>query len=212
MNKIEAVVSDFGGVLSTPLLDAFVAYEQHSGIPLEQLGKAMTVVGEDHGSNLLVELETGRITAAEFLTSVAGQLTVQLGREVTMDGFGEYYFQHLHPNQPVIDYMRELKTRGYKLAICTNNVREWDQLWRCKLPVDEIFDHVIDSGFVGVRKPEPAIYELTLTALGTRPEATVLLDDVEHNCTAARELGMQAVWFRSNEQALAELDELLSGR
>src|SRR5205085_1549298 len=81
---------------------------------------------------------------------------------VSLHGFGERYFEHLHPNQPVIDYMRELSGRGYKLAICTNNVREWSERWRSKLPVDEIFDVVIDSAFVGSRKPEPRIYELTL--------------------------------------------------
>jgi putative hydrolase of the HAD superfamily len=210
MTRIEAVISDFGGVLSSPLLDAFVAYERHSGIPLEALGKAMMAVGESNGSNPLFELETGRITEAQFLGSVAAQLTSLLGREVTMDGFGAYYFEQLQPNQPMIDYMRGLKARGYRLAICTNNVREWEALWRAKLPVDEIFDHVIDSGFVGVRKPDPAIYELTLSALGTPPEAALLLDDVEHNCDAARVLGMQAVWFRSTEQALADVEAALS--
>ena len=62
--------------------------------------------------------------------------------------------------------MRELRERGYKLAICTNNVREWEPLWRAKLPVDEIFDVVVDSAFVGMRKPEPRIYEITLERLG----------------------------------------------
>jgi putative hydrolase of the HAD superfamily len=83
MTRVQAVVSDFGGVLSTPLLDALVAYEQHSGIPLEQLGLAMTAVSQHLGSNPLFELETGRITESEFLTAVAGQLTAQLGRETT---------------------------------------------------------------------------------------------------------------------------------
>ena len=65
--------------------------------------------------------------------------------------------------------MRELRQRGYRLAICTNNVREWEPLWRAKLPVDEIFDVVVDSAFVGFRKPEPAIYQLTLERLGVEP-------------------------------------------
>ena len=90
----------------------------------------------------------------------------QLGRPVELDGFGERYFANLEPNEPVIDYMRELRRRGYKLAICTNNVREWEARWRAMLPVDEIFDVVVDSAFVGSRKPEPRIYELTLEQLG----------------------------------------------
>jgi putative hydrolase of the HAD superfamily len=106
--------------------------------------------------------------------------------------------------------MRELGGRGYKLAICTNNVREWSERWRAKLPVDEIFDVVIDSAFVGSRKPEPRIYELTLEELGVPPQEALLVDDIELNCTAARELGMRAVWFRSSEQAIADVEAALA--
>ena len=88
------------------------------------------------------------------------------GGRSTLDGFGERYFANLTPNEPVIDYMRELRGRGYRLAICTNNVREWEARWRAMLPVDEIFDVVVDSAFVGTRKPERRIYELTLERLG----------------------------------------------
>ena len=73
-----------------------------------------------------------------------------------MDGFGERYFAQLAPNERMIDYMRELRERGYKLAICTNNVREWEQRWRAMLPVDEIFDVVVDSAFVGIAQARAA--------------------------------------------------------
>ena len=56
----------------------------------------------------------------------------------------------------MIDYVREFRDRGYALAICTNNVREWEPLWRAMLPVDEIFDVVVDSAFVGARKQPEA--------------------------------------------------------
>ena len=97
----------------------------------------------------------------------------------------------------MIGYMRELRERGYKLAICTNNVREWEHRWRAMLPVDEIFDVVVDSAFVGTRKPEPRIYELTLEALGVDAGSALLIDDIEANCTGARDLGIHAVWFQS---------------
>jgi epoxide hydrolase-like predicted phosphatase len=109
----------------------------------------------------------------------------------------------------MIEYMRELSGRGYKLAICTNNVREWEQLWRAKLPVDELFDVVIDSAFVGVRKPEPAIYERTLEQLGVSAQAALMIDDIEVNCDAARALGMQAIWFQSTDQAIADAEAVL---
>ena len=210
MSPIEAVISDFGGVLTSPLLDSFKAFRDSSGVPLEAIGTAMAAIMQRDGANPLFELETGRMTEARFLGSLAAQLSRQLGREITLDGFGEQYLANLHPNQRLIDYMRELRRRGYKLAICTNNVREWEPLWRAKLPVDEIFDVVVDSAFVGARKPERLNYDVTLHRLGFDPQAALLIDDIELNCNAARELGINAVWFQSTEQAITAVEAALA--
>jgi putative hydrolase of the HAD superfamily len=207
---IEAVISDFGGVLTSPLLDSFAAFQDSSGISLEHLGLAMAAIWKRDGANPLFELETGRMTEAEFLRRMGEELSRQLGQPVELHGFGERYFEHLHPNDPMIEYMRDLRGRGYKLAICTNNVREWEPLWRAKLPVDELFDVVVDSGFVGWRKPERRIYEIALERLGVPASDALFIDDVELNCQVARELGMEAVWFRSAEQAIADIEAQLS--
>lgn len=208
--RIEAVISDFGGVLTSPMLDSFAAFQDSSGISLEQLGSAMAALWGELGANPLFELETGRMTEARFLEVLSAQLSSQVGRKVELHGFGERYFEHLHPNEAMIALMRDLRARGYKLAICTNNVREWECLWRAKLPVDEIFEVVVDSAFVGTRKPERRIYELTLERLGVDPAAALLIDDIELNCDAARKLGIEAVWFRSNDQAIAEVEARLN--
>ncbi len=207
---VGAIISDFGGVLTSPLEGSFQAFQDTSGVPLAELGKAMAAIGARHGVNPLFELETGRMSEREFLGQLGGQLTEQLGREVEMGGFGERYFTHLEPNARMIEYMRELRRRGYKLAICTNNVREWSERWRAMLPVDEIFDVVIDSAFVGSRKPEPRIYELTLEQLGVDAGAALLIDDIEANCDGARDVGIAAVWFQSTEQAIAETEAALA--
>lgn len=207
---ITAVISDFGGVLTSPLFDSFLAFEQSSGISPEQLGAAMGAIVTRDGKNPLFELETGRMTEAAFLDALTAELTRQLGRPAELHGFGERYFEHLHPNRRMIEYMRELRSRGYRLAICTNNVREWEPLWRAKLPVDELFEVVVDSAFVGTRKPEPRIYELTLERLGVAPSEALLIDDLELNCDAARSLGIEAVWFRSTEQAIADAERALA--
>jgi epoxide hydrolase-like predicted phosphatase len=209
MGGMEAVISDFGGVLTTPLVDSFSAFHESSGISLEHLGHAIAAVAAEHGANPLYELETGRLTEQEFLGSLAARLTEQLQRPIELDGFGERYFASLKPNPVVIDYMRELRGRGYKLAICTNNVREWEARWRAMLPIDEIFDVVIDSAFVGTRKPEPRIYELTLERLGVSADAALFIDDVQDNCRAAQDLGLRAVWFQTTEQAIAEAEAIL---
>ena len=210
MTRIEAVISDFGGVLTSPLLNSFAALQDSSGISLESLGHAMGAIWKRDGAHPLFELETGRMTEATFLARLGEELSGQLGRDVEMHGFGERYFAHLHPNQQLIDYMGTLRDRGYKLAICTNNVREWADRWRAMLPVDDIFSVVVDSAFVGVRKPERKIYEITLERLGVPARAAVMVDDVELNCDGARDVGMSAVWFQSNEQTIDAIEAALS--
>jgi putative hydrolase of the HAD superfamily len=204
---IRAVISDFGGVLTTPLIQSFLAYQRESGVALEDLGSAMGRLMEaDGGHHPLFELEKGHITEDEFTR----RLGAELGRELST--MRETYFEHLHPNEPMIEYLRGLRGEGFRLGLLTNNVREWEPLWRAKLPdVDELFEVIVDSAFVGMRKPEPEIYTLTLERMGggLRAEECVFLDDIEVNCEAARELGMTAVRFHDNEQAIAELEAAL---
>jgi putative hydrolase of the HAD superfamily len=207
---IRAVISDFGGVLTTPLIQSFAAVQDETGIPFEELGKAMSRIEAAEGKHPLYELEKGRIREAEFLDKLGDALEPTLGHRPELHRFREIYFDALHPNEPMIEQMRELKGRGYRMALLTNNVREWEPLWRSMLPVDEIFELIVDSGFVGMRKPEPAIYELTLDRLGgVEAGESLFIDDSEVNCAAASELGMTAVHYRGNEQAIAEIQAAL---
>jgi putative hydrolase of the HAD superfamily len=200
-------VSDFGGVLTVPLSLGFRAYQQESGVSTEELGHAMARAAVAHGDHPLFALERGEITEAEFGALLARELP---------DGFNlarmrELLFEHLAPNEPMIEFARELRSRGKRTALLTNNVREWEPLWRSKLPeIDEIFEVVVDSAFVGMRKPEPAIYELTLARLGVAATDCVFLDDLDVNCEAARELGMLAVRFEDTAQAVADLEAAFS--
>jgi putative hydrolase of the HAD superfamily len=205
---IRAVISDFGGVLTTPLIESFLAYQDQSGVRFEDLGKAMIRAAEKSGDHPLFELEKGHITEAEFLA----RIEAELGGDVHLGSLRDTYFAHLQPNEPMIAYMRELRGRGLRMALLTNNVREWEPHWRAKLPdIDEIFEVVVDSAFVGMRKPDPRIYELTLERLGDGlvPADCVFVDDNEVNCDAAAELGMRAVRFGDAEQATAELEAVL---
>jgi len=206
---IRALISDFGGVLTTPLIESFLAYQRESGVGLEQLGGAMLRAAEASGRHPLYELEKGRISEREFLS----QLESQLGDGIKLHGFRDAYFRHLRPNTRMIEYVRELRGRGLRTALLTNNVREWEPQWRAKLPdVDEIFEVIVDSAFVGMRKPERGIYELTLERLGDSlaPEECVFLDDIDHNCDAARELGMVAVRFEDTEQTIGEIEHAIA--
>jgi putative hydrolase of the HAD superfamily len=210
---IKAVISDFGGVLTTPLLSSFAAIQDEIGIEAGTLGVAMQRIAEREGEHPLFELERGRVTEADFLAALRRELAVDLGHEPELHRFSEIYFEALDVNEPMIGVMRDAKSRGYRMALLTNNVREWEPQWRAMVPVDEIFELIVDSAYVGMRKPEPEIYELTVERLGDGigPPDCLFVDDVEHNIYAARELGMQAVHFQSNEQAIPQIEAALDG-
>jgi putative hydrolase of the HAD superfamily len=204
--RITTVISDFGGVLTTPLVQSFAAVQDETGIPFEQLGKAMAAIAEEEGKHPLYELEKGQVTEVDFLAKLGDALEPELGHRPEMHRFREIYFDALHPNEPMIELMRELKDSDHRMAMLTNNVREWEPLWRAMLPVDEIFELVVDSAFVGSRKPESEIYELTLERLGgVAPEHCLFIDDADVNCEAAAKLGMAAVHYQRNEQAIPEI-------
>jgi putative hydrolase of the HAD superfamily len=202
-----ALISDFGGVLTSPLQGGFLAYQEESGVSLEDLGLAMARATEEHGEHPLFVLERGEISESEFRARIEPHLE---------DGFDltrlrTLYFERMEPNRAMIEFVREVRGRGLRTALLTNNVREWEPLWRAKLPeIDELFEVVVDSAFVGMRKPDPAIYELTLERLGVAAEESVFVDDLERNCDTARSLGMSVVRFERAEQAIPELRSALA--
>ena len=208
MSERRAIISDFGGVLTTPLGNAFAAWSQESGIALEDLGKALVASSERYGEHPLFVLERGELTEPDFIA----RLEQELGGH-RLDGMGEAFLSGLERNHEMIDYVAGLRGRGLRTALLTNNVREWEPRWRAMLPeIDEIFEVVVDSAFVGMRKPEAEIYHLTLERLGDglRAEECVFVDDIAINCDAARELGMAAVLFETTEQARADIEQALS--
>jgi putative hydrolase of the HAD superfamily len=210
MPEIRAIVSDFGGVLTTPLLHSFERVQDEIRIPAESLGRALRAATEERGDNPLFELERGEIEEVAFLDLLGGHLEPFVGHRPHLHRFREVYFEALDPNEPMIELMRELKGGGLTMAMLTNNVREWEPLWRSMLPVDEIFGTIVDSAFVGYRKPEARIYELTLERIGLPAEACLFIDDLHLNCEGAEAIGMRAVHFRDNEQAAAEIRAALA--
>jgi putative hydrolase of the HAD superfamily len=207
---IKAVISDFGGVLTTPLIQSFMAFQDQTGITTEALGKGMQAATEANGDNPLFEMERGEITEVAFLEKLTESLEPLLGHRPEMHRFKEIYFEALEPNPAMIELMRELKAGGYRMAMLTNNVQEWEPLWRPMLPVDEIFETVVDSGFVGCRKPESEIYAITLDRIALPAESCLFVDDVLVNCEGAERAGMTAVHFQDNEQAIADVRAALA--
>ena len=207
---MKAVISDFGGVITLPLNEAFARAHEEMGVPLTALGDAMKLAASRSDEPPLFKLERGQLTDPEFMAIMQATISEVVGREVVLDNYGERLMRELRANEPLLEYYAGLKARGIRLAILTNNVREWQPRWMPLLP-EGLFELIVDSGFEGVRKPEPEIYERTLARLGLEAADCAFVDDVEVNVQAANELGLHGVHFRTTEQAVAELDQLVLG-
>jgi putative hydrolase of the HAD superfamily len=206
---IEAVVSDFGGVITLPLIEGFKRAHEDLGIPIDALGKAMALTASRSPEPPLWTLERGQMTEPDFIAGLAAGLGEILGRPVDLDGYGLRLMGEFEANEELLAYYRTLRERGVRLAILTNNVREWHDAWRQKFAIDDLFELVVDSGFEGTRKPEPEIYALTLARLGLPGEACAFVDDLEVNLPPARAAGMHAIHFRNTAQAVRELEALV---
>jgi putative hydrolase of the HAD superfamily len=208
---IRAVISDFGGVLTTPLTGSFRTLADQLGIEVVRMGQAFAAFAERAGAHPVHELECGRMTEDAFAAGLQSALSDLIGREIQFTAFTETLWAGLLPNKPMIALMASLRAEGYKMALLTNNVREWEPRWRAMAPIDDIFELVIDSAFVGMRKPEPAIYELTVARLGVPADECLFVDDLEDNCAGARAVGMNVVRYVDGEQAAAEIRAALDG-
>jgi putative hydrolase of the HAD superfamily len=204
---IRAVIVDFAGVLSAPLSESFAAFQKYLEVTIEEIRFAMAREEERTGQYLLFELERGRIGSDEFVRRLEAHFAC-----MKFDRLFDVYYEYHYANTEMIDFVRELRDRGYRTALLTNAGREWEPAWRTIIgDVDGLFDACVFSWRTGLRKPEREIYELTMRRTGSDlvPSQCLVIDDFAVNCEAARRLGMKAVLFRDTEQAKAETRELL---
>jgi epoxide hydrolase-like predicted phosphatase len=200
---IDTVIFDFAGVcVSSP----WGALSDAGGGNLELL------VGPYHEDtdHPWHRVERGELAIADWVTEIT-ELARSQGVEIDFSPLASL-LGDLEVHDPVIDRIRALREQGYKVGLLTNNVREGSAGWRAKIPVDELFDVVVDSCEVGMRKPNPAIYLHTLEQLGvTDPSTAVFIDDAPGNVEGARTAGLHALLFEDAESCLTALDLLLEG-
>lgn len=209
MADLRALVVDYGGVLTSPLQDTLQSWCEDDEIDLalfrhvlgEWLGPSY---GADAAVNPIHALERGEIAVPHFERELARRLTTHDGREVEPEGLLARMFAGFRKQQPMFDVVRRAHGRGISTALLSNS-------WGSEYPReewDEIFDAVVISGEVGMRKPEPAIYRLAADRLGLEPAQCVFVDDLGPNVKGAVAVGMVGVKFVTVEQAVDELEEL----
>jgi putative hydrolase of the HAD superfamily len=214
---------DFGGVLSPSVGAMFRSYEQKTGITPSQLQSAILDVADDLEMESLAPIELAVLSEAEWFTQVIQKLNkadpgLDLSRCETAS-FGKQWFAGLSVNQPMVAAAHRAKEYGLKVGILTNNVVEWEPHWYAmvglhpgtglgvspQVGLGGCVDTVIDSCRVGLRKPDPKIFQLAAESAGVPSEQCLLVDDLEENCSAAVSSGWQAIQFLDNEQALRDL-------
>ena len=209
-SSIEAVLFDFGGVFTGSPFQAIDKYAAAQGVEPEDLMEL--VFGSyhadtDHPWHQCERGELGLGDAFTQITANAHAAGIRFDSGELFSSMAEDPFDRTI----VVDLVRSVRARGIRTAVVTNNVAEYGSTWRRMIPVDELFDAVIDSCEIGVRKPNPAIYHVALEQLGVRePSRAVFLDDYEGNVVAARALGIHGILVGYDPQpALDELTALL---
>lgn len=201
MSSFEAVLFDFSGVLTTSPWPALAA---SGGGDLE------LIVGPYHEDtdHPWHRLERGEITLEAWFVEVQA-LAAATGATFDLAPL-QRLLGELVVHDDVVDHVAGLRADGYRTALITNNVAEGSNTWRSLVAVDDLFDVVVDSSSVGMRKPDPAIFTHALDLLGVPATRAVFLDDVEGNLAGARRAGLRTILVGDPPAgALAELDALL---
>jgi putative hydrolase of the HAD superfamily len=201
-DPIQAVLFDFTGVITSSPWAAIGATAD---------GDLELLVGPYHEDtdHPWHRLERGEITLADWMAAVE-VAAAEAGRTLDFTPM-RTGLSDLRVRDDVVARIRDLRADGYRTALVTNNIREGAATWRGMIPVDDLFDVVVDSSAVGMRKPDPAIFLHTLDLLGgVAPARAVFLDDVESNLAGARGAGLHTILVGDPpDPALVELEVLL---
>jgi epoxide hydrolase-like predicted phosphatase len=209
--RIEAVLFDFGGVFTDSPFGAAEALGAELGAPPGRLLEL--VFGPYHADT---DHPWHRLERGELSFQQAREEILALGRAAGIDADPIRVFQRMSlggaAREAMVERARRLRRAGVRTALVTNNAREFRERWRALVPADELFEHVVDSSEVGVRKPDPEIFRIALARLGgPAPERTLFLDDHEGNLAAARALGLRTLLVTEDPApALAALDALIA--
>jgi epoxide hydrolase-like predicted phosphatase len=205
-SRFEALVVDFGGVLTTPLQDSFVMFAETLGIELQDLVRVALRAYTGDTDPLVVAFETGTIEDDEFALEFAQRLAQETGVEVDPERLVERMFGGMRLEEGMFDALAAAKKAGFKTALLSNS---WGLSGYPRERLAAVMDVVVISAEVGMRKPDPEIFALTTGKLGVAPEVCVFVDDHPGHLKAANEAGMATVLHREPAQSIAELETLL---
>ena len=202
--KYKAIIWDFGGVITSSPFEAFNKFEEANGLPKDII---RTINSENSDMNAWAQFESNSITIDQF-----NDLFLKEAKAKGFDIKGRDIIKLLKGSirENMVSFLRELKS-DFKIGCITNNVKSSSEE-NTDNETEEamsIFDHVIESSIVGIRKPNPEIYMMSCDALNVSPDQCIYLDDLGINLKPARELGMTTIKVIQPEDAIQEVRNLL---
>ena len=202
--KYKAIIWDFGGVITSSPFEAFNQFEEANGLPKDII---RTINSENPDTNAWAKFESNSITIDVF-----NDLFLKEAKAKGFDIKGRDIIKLLKGSirKNMVSFLRELKT-DFKLGCITNNVKSSSEENNDNETKEamSLFDHVIESSIVGIRKPNPEIYMMSCDALKVSPDQCIYLDDLGINLKPARELGMTTIKVIQPEDAIQEVRNLL---
>jgi epoxide hydrolase-like predicted phosphatase len=202
---LTALVVDFGGVLTTSMAESFTAFVRAEDVDGEHLHQ---VLFADYGEGTLVHgVETGAVTMEQFERELATRIRTKSGDPVAAEGLVARMFSGAHADSRMIAAVRMARTHGLKTGLLSNSWGNRDS-YRFE-HFDTLFDAVVISGEVGLRKPDPEIYALAARELGVEPAQCVFVDDIPANVRGAVSAGMVGIHHTDTSTTLTELEALL---
>jgi len=210
--RFEVVLFDFGGVFIDSPFPLLEAQSETLGLEPRRLIELTLGPLDQDTDHPWHRVERGELSILDART-----LVIEIFKEAGLEAdpfalLAQSIGPKMQARESVVECTRALRASGLKTGLVTNNAHEIRDRWRSLLPVDDLFDDVVDSSEVGLRKPNPAIYELALQRLGgIDPRAAIFLDDLEQNVAAAERIGMQGIVVEADpEPALARLRSLVA--
>jgi epoxide hydrolase-like predicted phosphatase len=209
---VDAVIFDLGGVImkNGGPRDFTRRYPDHDPAVVAEIVMGPHHLDTDHQWH---RLERGEITMAECraltkeMLDAAG-IVATVPAAAPAAGGGAFNFQL---NEEMVAFIHDLKSAGLPIGILTNNVKEFREMWWPLMDFDSVFDTIVDSHEVKMRKPNPAIYHLTMERIGATPGRTAFLDDLRANVDAANAIGMHGVWVEEDASGAIAAARALSG-
>jgi putative hydrolase of the HAD superfamily len=195
----QGLLVDFGGVLTTDVFTSFRDFCEAEGLLPDTVRDRF--MKDPMARELLADLETGRLTETDFEPKFAAVLEID-----EHDGLIDRLFAGMKPDAAMLEAVRAAKRGGVRTGLISNS---WGSGRYDRGQFPDLFDGVVISGEVGIRKPDARIYELGAEAIALSPDACVFVDDLPGNLKPARAMGMATVHHVSADQTIGELEELL---